>query len=257
MRRIPLGRATAATLGIFLAAALGPAAQGCNKVKCADGVIDPDEGETCDDGNEINGDGCNAQCQIEINCGDGLLDPAEECDDGNTVGFDGCSPVCVVEGGGVCGAGVPVRDANELGMMVTGPDRFIVVSSFETNRNDFTGQCGGELNDGAIGDDMVFQYVVPGSGPVTLGIGTQNGTGCVGGMGIPNEDIFDTLVYVRTSCEDPLSELACNDDLNTVFFNFCSYVEVAVTGGETIFIILDSLSNANYGDPFVLDINPV
>jgi cysteine-rich repeat protein len=55
-----------------------------------------DAGEACDDGNAVGGDGCRANCSVEV-CGDGLLDGAEACDDGNRVAGDACSPTCIVE----------------------------------------------------------------------------------------------------------------------------------------------------------------
>lgn len=68
---------------------------------CGSGVVDA--AEECDDGNTIEGDGCDASCVLEI-CGNGLIQPAagEECDDGGTVDFDGCSSLCLVES---CGDG--------------------------------------------------------------------------------------------------------------------------------------------------------
>ncbi len=65
---------------------------------CGDGTLDA--GEACDDGNNIDGDGCSANCTVEAFCGDGTLDPGEQCDDGNTVNGDGCSALCSNEGGG-------------------------------------------------------------------------------------------------------------------------------------------------------------
>ena len=67
---------------------------------CGDGNLDP--GEECDDGNNVDGDGCSANCTYEPYCGDGFLDPGEECDDGNNVDGDGCSATCTIEevGGG-------------------------------------------------------------------------------------------------------------------------------------------------------------
>lgn len=58
---------------------------------CGDGVLDP--GELCDDGNRINGDGCESDCSVS-SCGNGILDDGEECDDGNVASGDGCSPTC-------------------------------------------------------------------------------------------------------------------------------------------------------------------
>ena len=53
------------------------------------------EGEDCDDGNTVRGDGCSADCSREV-CGNGVLDPNEQCDDGNTVDGDGCTATCRV-----------------------------------------------------------------------------------------------------------------------------------------------------------------
>jgi cysteine-rich repeat protein len=58
--------------------------------------------EQCDDGNTIDGDGCDAYCQTEV-CGDGAIDLGEQCDDGNTATGDGCSSTCLSEGS--CGNG--------------------------------------------------------------------------------------------------------------------------------------------------------
>ena len=81
---------------------------------CGNGAIDT--GETCDDGNTTNGDGCSSKCKIEKNwscgnrslsvksecrkCGDGKVDGnpfTEECDDGNNKNGDGCSSTCKIE----------------------------------------------------------------------------------------------------------------------------------------------------------------
>ena len=75
------------------------------------------EGEQCDDGNSIAGDGCNGVCNLEpffdceatgeactstISCGDGFVGGVEACDDDNTEPNDGCSPSCSVEVGFGC-----------------------------------------------------------------------------------------------------------------------------------------------------------
>ena len=86
------------------------------RVICGDGIaISPYE--TCDDGNEISGDGCSAVCSIESlftwttnnslnpaskcksSWGDGKRVGTEEWDDGNGVNGDGCSSVCKIEDG--------------------------------------------------------------------------------------------------------------------------------------------------------------
>jgi cysteine-rich repeat protein len=70
----------------------------CRAPYCGDGVVDPNE--ACDDGNNVDGDGCSAVCAVEPYCGDGVLDPGEQCDDGNKVSGDGCSEFCALERGG-------------------------------------------------------------------------------------------------------------------------------------------------------------
>jgi len=82
---------------------------------CGNGRKGPDE--ECDDGNFINGDGCDYKCGVERGfscafedgcvtncksvcksiCGDGIIAANEECDDGNTDEDDGCSSHCTVE----------------------------------------------------------------------------------------------------------------------------------------------------------------
>ena len=69
---------------------------------CGNGAIEGDE--ACDDGNNVDGDGCAADCTIEPGCGNGQLDLGEFCDDGNLENGDGCDENCVIEIG--CGNGV-------------------------------------------------------------------------------------------------------------------------------------------------------
>jgi cysteine-rich repeat protein len=66
--------------------------------------------EICDDGNEVGGDGCDAEGQPETGfsctgepstcvttCGDGVQAGAEACDDGNVEANDGCDNACALE----------------------------------------------------------------------------------------------------------------------------------------------------------------
>jgi cysteine-rich repeat protein len=60
------------------------------------GNCNVDARETCDDGNQLPGDGCSPTCRRE-ECGDGTRESSEACDDGNTVfGAEGdtCTPSC-------------------------------------------------------------------------------------------------------------------------------------------------------------------
>ena len=99
-------------------------AQSCVKTAagscCGNSTLD--QGEGCDDGNTVGGDGCSPQCTIETNyvcsvpgqpcvstvrCGDGRISGTEQCDDGNTLSGDGCDSTCQLELGWTC----PVVDA--------------------------------------------------------------------------------------------------------------------------------------------------
>jgi cysteine-rich repeat protein len=80
------------------ALALGLALSACgnngNNAACGDGVTDA--GEQCDDGNNVDGDGCQADCALPI-CGDGVIDAGEACDDGNNVDGDECPANCQLD----------------------------------------------------------------------------------------------------------------------------------------------------------------
>lgn len=91
----------------------GNAGNGSCGSECGDGVLQLDE--LCDDGNNLDLDGCSAFCSIEggwscagepsvctLKCGNGALDPGENCDDGDLQGGDGCSSACLVESGFTC-----------------------------------------------------------------------------------------------------------------------------------------------------------
>jgi len=91
---------------------------------CGDGIVTASNGEECDDGDIVGGDGCSAICQNEGSasvgafCGDGIRDHnpsqgGEDCDDGNNTSGDGCSRFCLNEGStasvvaySVCGDGL-------------------------------------------------------------------------------------------------------------------------------------------------------
>ncbi len=69
-------------------------------VSCGNGKIEA--GEECDDGNDIDNDGCTNLCNLPA-CGDGIVQAGEECDDGNDLDYDGCSNDCRLP---ACGDGI-------------------------------------------------------------------------------------------------------------------------------------------------------
>lgn len=71
---------------------------GADEVTCGDTVLDP--GETCDDGNLVDCDGCDSNCTLSAVCGNRIACGGEECDDGNTADGDCCSAACELEAAG-------------------------------------------------------------------------------------------------------------------------------------------------------------
>ena len=63
--------------------------------QCNNTVVD--DGEACDDGNNVACDGCSADCtRLDDVCGDGKRECGEQCDDGNTTSGDGCQADCTL-----------------------------------------------------------------------------------------------------------------------------------------------------------------
>ena len=78
---------------------------------CGDGI--PDASEECDDGDQVDGDGCDTNCTL-TGCGNAITTAGEECDDGNTDDFDCCSSSCLFEGSGSsCDDGVPCTGSDQ------------------------------------------------------------------------------------------------------------------------------------------------
>ncbi len=73
-----------------------------NACDCGDGLVSYPGGESCEDGNTIDGDGCDSNCTITA-CGNGIVTTGEQCDDANSLTGDGCLPNCTIE---YCGDGV-------------------------------------------------------------------------------------------------------------------------------------------------------
>jgi len=59
---------------------------------CGNGTIEGGA-EQCDDGNTVDGDGCDRYCILEV-CGNGFVQVGEQCDDGNVDNTDMCLNTC-------------------------------------------------------------------------------------------------------------------------------------------------------------------
>jgi len=71
--------------------------------------------EQCDDGNRMNGDGCDNNCTV-TSCGNGITTSGEACDDGNHVNGDGCDNNCTATacGNGIQTMGEACDDGNQV-----------------------------------------------------------------------------------------------------------------------------------------------
>ena len=78
--------------------------------ECGNHITEP--GETCDDGNTEDGDGCDSNCQ-PTGCGNGVVTDGEACDDGNTDDSDCCTSSCTVNAAGACCGNGRVDDQEE------------------------------------------------------------------------------------------------------------------------------------------------
>lgn len=130
--------------------------KGCTETKCGDGIVEG--AEMCEPGTEGCNSQCqfSPDCSGEgactSECGDGLV-LGEACDDGNRVNGDGCDENCAVEGGYECGVeeGECEKGATSeciLRVPVTYRD-------FDASHSDF------EANECAGGQDVALGLVNP------------------------------------------------------------------------------------------------
>src|SRR3989344_2838171 len=101
-----------------------------NEFDCGNGLIQPNGGELCDDGNINSGDGCSDICEVEENwgcygqpsicsqqnCGNGVREGLEECD-GNDQGGETCESLDLGTGNLICN---PSSGANECKIVTSG-----------------------------------------------------------------------------------------------------------------------------------------
>jgi len=137
-------------------------------------AIDTRCAEVCDDGNNVSGDGCSANCLSEETCRNGIVDrlgnggsnPPETCDDGNAVSIDECSNTCGPTGG--CGDGLvnPALEQCDDGAMETATCDYVPLGPFpmlpdpnnctlalcgDRHRNPLAGE---QCDPGAVGVDV-------------------------------------------------------------------------------------------------------
>jgi cysteine-rich repeat protein len=193
-------------IGLFLAGCFGAGPDVEPEPVCGDGELAGDE--QCDDGNALDGDGCQADCTLS--CGNGVVDAVEVCDDSNADPGDGCDQECEVEFGHFFEIEPNDAGANQPGvfegsLVIHGSlssldsDKFLFINegdlsasvSFETFSPGTGESCGDATRIGVV---VSGASIAP--GPVVGDPGTGQG-GCSRIDEIivpPNSEIFDVVV---------------------------------------------------------------
>jgi len=237
---------------------------------CGDGTLQASE--TCDDGNNVNNDGCTNECAIQtgyacrgapsichtVVCGDGFVDPGEACDDGNTTAGDGCSATCTVETNYGChGEPSICSQGCGNGQIDTGEE----CDSFGVANTRCTATCTlkfdtteTEPNDTAAaaqvitpvhhiikgsftaGDRDIFKFTLTVASKVE--VETYNGfASSYVSTSVSSLDLkcttMDTLAAIFTSAQDPTSDAASTMLDDDDGDGFCSYVGPLDRGGDT------------------------
>lgn len=176
---------------------------------CGDGVVQ--NGETCDDGNADNTDGCRNDCTQPV-CGDGILDAGEQCD-GNAfpasapATHGACRPAgganaCTFCGDGTTQAGEACDDGN-------------AVDADACRNNCSLPVCGdGVLDAGETCDGAAFPANAPANhGPCRPAGGANACTFCGDGASQAGEACDDGNAVDTDACRNNCTQPTCGDGI--------------------------------------------
>ena len=106
---------------------------------CGDGIQNGPE--QCDDGNNVDSDGCSKTCMIEKSpdpvCGNNAIETNEQCDDGNLADNDGCSSTCQIEPNKSTISGYKYYDKNRSNSVESGDE---TLGGWNIKLEEFNGQ---------------------------------------------------------------------------------------------------------------------
>lgn len=155
-------------------------------------------------------------------CGDGLTSGAEQCDDGNLANGDGCSSTCTVE----ALAGIDTCPGYVLPLTGAGsaPRTGVLTVDTSTLAANYAGNCGGSSKEGVV------VVTPPINGKLTAKL-----TGIT----------YQTVLYARTSCNDPLTQKACDDDAPTPSTSARDITITGVTAGTPYYLFVDGYNGAS------------
>ncbi|WP_272422974.1 DUF4215 domain-containing protein [Polyangium jinanense] len=90
---------------------------------CGNGIVD--DGEACDDGNQVDGDGCSADCSSDESCGNGMLEQGEVCEAEAPGEWLTCTAACTLDAPAGLSMPLPI-DAFGITAASNGTGRFLV-----------------------------------------------------------------------------------------------------------------------------------
>ena len=230
-------------------------------VECGDATVAGTE--QCDDGNAVEGDGCDSNCTLSA-CGNGVTGPGEQCDDGNAVDGDGCDTNCTVTacGNGIATAGEACDDGNladgdgcDSNCTVTGCGNGIATAGEQCDDGNAsnTDACLNTCVDASCGDGFAQSGVEAcDDGNGTEGDGCDSNctvSACGNGVTAPDEECDDGnaidgdgcdsncrttrcgngVTTAGEQCDDGGESATCNDDCTVAR---CGDLKINATAGE-------------------------
>ncbi len=185
---------------------------GCGGAGCADG---DEETRACVGGAQSRrcADGRWSAWSACVACPDGERESRacanggreeRRCDDGAWGPWSGCG------GADVCAGATPL-DLGAVAGTTRDPDRLAA-------------GCGR-----SDGGEAVYRFVAPDDGEYTFST--------------EGSDV-DTVLYVRSDCDDAATELACQDDVDTANRRYFSRVAVRLRAGQAVFVVVDGYSES-------------
>lgn len=213
----PLGDAEVCLLSCADAGDCGGTSQTCAPVIDADGM----DATVC-----VGGCDADAQCAEACDADLGLCAPAEDCmngvdDDGD--GLHDCAEIdcaadaaCTTGVTTACGGAIALADGVAASNDTTGGTDF------------FAAQCGFPIG---LGKERVYSFSAPGAGVLVL-----DATPASGDLGL----------YVRTTCADGTTQLACTDSAGA---GGAEHLELDVAMGDALTIFADAYDAGTEG-PF-------
>lgn len=195
------------------------------------------------------------ECNVPA-CGDGLLNAEESCDDGNTVAGDGCEASCEPEAadasvdtcGGATGAEPIAIGASEV-LRIPGSSMGSTIGATDSG----TGTCMLQP-DGFIvaAPDHVRRVrpTVDGTLKVTIGLGFDDVPLCGADPEVEPSfpfatGCYDRSLHVRTGCEEVATQVGCSDSWTAWWAT--EEVVMPVTAGTDYFVFVDGYHDDEYG----------